>query len=162
MHIFQFFFLVDPHTYLYNTLCRSHNFPLSCLESGNIFQKKWLFGKIHFVILFWIRSTLHFKFWEKILLSKVIKYSNQIFFLLFYVSFYISRYHFLWLFTISFNIYLKKDYHKFFFEYIYQNLPPLKAEQPKSTKYDEIFLLMVLEYNRSYLVELPNLIQLAS
>ena len=84
------------------------------------------------------------------------------FFLLFYVSFYISRYHFLWLFTISFNIYLKKDYRKFFFEYIYQNLPPLKAEQPKSTKYDEIFLLMVLEYNRSYLVELPNLIQLAS
>ena len=81
LHIFQFFFLVDPHTYLYNTLCRSHNFPLSCLESGNIFQKKWLFGKIHFVILFWIRSTLHFKFWEKILLSKVIKYSNQIFFL---------------------------------------------------------------------------------
>ena len=90
MHIFQFFFLVDPHTYLYNTLCRSHNFPLSCLESGNIFQKKWLFGKIHFVILFWIRSTLHFKFWEKILLSKVIKYSNQIFFSCCFTSVFIS------------------------------------------------------------------------
>ena len=39
---------------------------------------------------------------------------------------------------------------------------PLKAEQPKSTRYDESFLLMFLEYNRSYLVELPNLIELGS
>ena len=49
-------FLTEPHTYLYNTLCTSHDFCLSCFESGHISQKIWLFGEIDFVILFWTRS----------------------------------------------------------------------------------------------------------
>ena len=39
LHIFQHFFLTEPHTYLYNTLCKSHGFLISCFESGIIFQK---------------------------------------------------------------------------------------------------------------------------
>ena len=49
-------FLTEPHTYLHNTLCKSHDFRLSYFESGHIFQKMWLFGEINFAILFWTRS----------------------------------------------------------------------------------------------------------
>ena len=38
LHIFLFFFK-EPHTYLCNTFCKSHAFPVSCFESGNTFQK---------------------------------------------------------------------------------------------------------------------------
>ena len=38
-HFFFFFFFKEPHTYLYNTFCKSHAFPVSCFESGNTFQK---------------------------------------------------------------------------------------------------------------------------
>ena len=58
LQIFNFFFLTEPHTYLYNTWRKSHGFLISCFKFGNIFQKMWLFGKIHFVILFWTRSYL--------------------------------------------------------------------------------------------------------
>ena len=37
LHIFQKKFLTEPHTYLYNTLCKSHGFLISYFESGNIF-----------------------------------------------------------------------------------------------------------------------------
>ena len=37
-------------------ICKSHDFLISCFESGHISLKRWLFGKIHFVILFWTRS----------------------------------------------------------------------------------------------------------
>ena len=56
LHIFVLFFLTEPHIYLYNTMCKSNGFLILCFESGNTFQKMWLFGKFHFVILFWIRS----------------------------------------------------------------------------------------------------------
>ena len=36
--------------------CKSHDFLISCFESGHIFQKMWLFGKINFVIPFWTKS----------------------------------------------------------------------------------------------------------
>ena len=62
LHIFVLFFLTEPHIYLYNTMCKSHGFHISCFESGNIFLKMWLFGKFHFVILLWIRS-LKIAFW---------------------------------------------------------------------------------------------------
>ena len=52
-----FLFLTEPHTYLYNTLCKSHDFLIFCFEPGSLFQKWWLFGKIHFVILLWTRSV---------------------------------------------------------------------------------------------------------
>ena len=38
------------------TICKSHDFLISCFESEHISLKRWLFGKIHFVILFWTRS----------------------------------------------------------------------------------------------------------
>ena len=46
------FFLKEGHAYLYNNLCKSHSSLISCFESGNIFKKMWIFGKIHFAILF--------------------------------------------------------------------------------------------------------------
>ena len=49
MHIFPKNFLTEPHTYLY------HDFLIFFFESGHIFQNMWLFGKVHFVIQFWIR-----------------------------------------------------------------------------------------------------------
>ena len=52
LHIFQNFFLAEPHTHLHNALCKSHDFLIFCFESWHTFQKLWLFGKIHFVILF--------------------------------------------------------------------------------------------------------------
>ena len=62
------------------------------------------------------------------------------FFLLFYINFY-SSYHFLWLFRISSNIYLKKDFHhKFsFFNGFTETPHPVNAEQLKSAKRDESF-----------------------
>ena len=36
---FNFFFLREPRTYLYNTLFISHDFLIFCFKSGNIFQK---------------------------------------------------------------------------------------------------------------------------
>ena len=39
LHIFQLFFLTEVHTYLYNTLGKSHGFLISYFESGNISQK---------------------------------------------------------------------------------------------------------------------------
>ena len=39
LHIFVLFFLTEPHIYLYNTMCKSHGFHISCFESGNIFLK---------------------------------------------------------------------------------------------------------------------------
>ena len=56
--IFQKNFLTEPHTCLYSTLCKSHDFLISCFQSGHIFSKVWLFGKIHFIILFWTRSLV--------------------------------------------------------------------------------------------------------
>ena len=53
---FSKIFLTEPHSYLYNILCKSHGFLISRFESGNIFLKMWLFRKIHLVILFWTRS----------------------------------------------------------------------------------------------------------
>ena len=48
LHIFLFsFFLTEPHIYLYNTLCKSHGFFMSCFESGNI-SKNVTFWKISF------------------------------------------------------------------------------------------------------------------
>ena len=52
LHIFDNFFLAEPHTHLHNTLCKSHDFLVFCFESWHIFQILWLFGKIHFAILF--------------------------------------------------------------------------------------------------------------
>ena len=103
---------------------------------------------------------LHFKFWEKVSLWKGIRCSYQFFcFLLFYMNFY-SSYYILCLFRISFNIYLKKYFcHNFFFNRFTKTPHPLKSEQSKSAKHDESFLLMFPKYNRSYLVELSNLIQ---
>ena len=43
---FQNLFLTEPHTCCYNTLHKSHDFLISCFESGHTFQK------INFVILF--------------------------------------------------------------------------------------------------------------
>ena len=37
----------EPHTYLYNTLHKSHDFFIYCFESRHIFQKMWLFEKNH-------------------------------------------------------------------------------------------------------------------
>ena len=61
--------------------------------------------------------------------------SYQFYFLQFYINFY-SSYHFLWLSRISFNIYLKKDFHhKFSFFNRFTKTPhPLNAEQLKSEK----------------------------
>ena len=56
LYIFRKNFLTELHTYLYNTLCRSHHFLVSCFDSGHIFQKMWLFWKIHFVIFLWKKS----------------------------------------------------------------------------------------------------------
>ena len=56
LHIFLKKFLTESHTYLHSTMSKSHDFLISCFESGRIFQKLWLFGKIHFVILFRTRS----------------------------------------------------------------------------------------------------------
>ena len=39
LDIFQNFFLTEPHTYLYNTMCKSHSFIISCFESGKTSQK---------------------------------------------------------------------------------------------------------------------------
>ena len=39
LHIFQLFFLTEVHTYLYNTLGKSHGFLICCFEYGNISQK---------------------------------------------------------------------------------------------------------------------------
>lgn len=57
-------FFTEPHTYLFNTLCKFHDFPIFYFESGHIFQKMWLSGKIHFAIFFeqdrarlWYRET---------------------------------------------------------------------------------------------------------
>ena len=36
--IFQKSFLTETHTYLCNTLFKSHDFLISCFESGHIFQ----------------------------------------------------------------------------------------------------------------------------
>ena len=53
LHIFQKIFLTELHTYLYKkTLFKSHDFLISCFESGHIFQEKVNFWKINFVILF--------------------------------------------------------------------------------------------------------------
>ena len=46
-HFSFFFFLTEPHIYLYNTLCKSHGFFMSCFESGNI-SKNVTFWKISF------------------------------------------------------------------------------------------------------------------
>ena len=43
-HIFQKYFVTEPHTYLCNTLCKSHDFRISCIESGHIFQRIQLFS----------------------------------------------------------------------------------------------------------------------
>ena len=52
LHIFlSFSFFTEPNSYLYNTMCTSHGFLISCFEFGNIFQKMWLLEKIHLVIL---------------------------------------------------------------------------------------------------------------
>ena len=96
--------------------------------------------------------------------KRYLRYSCQFFyFLLFCINFY-SSYYFLCLFGISFNIYLKKYFcHKFFFfNKFTKTLQPLNAELSKSAKHDESFFLMFLNYNRSYLAELPNLIQFSS
>ena len=63
--------------------------------------------------------------------------------MLFYISFY-NSYHFLWIFRISFNIYLKKGFHqKFSFFNRFTKTPhPLNAEQSKWAKRDESILLM--------------------
>ena len=62
------------------------------------------------------------------------------YFLLFYINFY-SNYHFLWLFRISFNIYLKKIFitNFPFFNGFTKTTHPLNAEQLKSAKCDESF-----------------------
>ena len=39
LHIFSKIFLTELYTYLYNTLCKSHDFLIPCFESGHIFQK---------------------------------------------------------------------------------------------------------------------------
>ena len=39
LHIFEKKILSEPHNYLYNTLCKSRDFLISCFESGHIFQK---------------------------------------------------------------------------------------------------------------------------
>ena len=59
-HIFQKKFLTKPHTYVNNTLCKSHDFLISCFESRQIFQEIQFFGKIHFVILFLTISQVKF------------------------------------------------------------------------------------------------------
>ena len=38
-HILKNFFLTEPHTYLCNTTGKSHDFLISCCESGHTFQK---------------------------------------------------------------------------------------------------------------------------
>ena len=38
-HILKKFFLTEPHTYLCNTTGKSHDFLISCCESGHTFQK---------------------------------------------------------------------------------------------------------------------------
>ena len=48
LYIFRKIFLTELHIYL----CKSHHFLVSCFDSGHIFQKMWLFWKIHFVIFF--------------------------------------------------------------------------------------------------------------
>ena len=48
-HIFQKFFFTEPHTHFYNTLCKSHDFLISCFESGHIFKK----------CAFWKNSCCH-------------------------------------------------------------------------------------------------------
>ena len=57
LHIFQNIFLTESHTYLYNALCKSHDFLICCFESWHIFEKMRIFWKITFVILFQIRSS---------------------------------------------------------------------------------------------------------
>ena len=86
------------------------------------------------------------------------------YFVLFYISFYISRYHFLWYFRILFKVFLRKDFrHKFSLFNGFTITPyPLDVEESKSARHFERFLLKLPKYNRSYLVDLPNLIHYVS
>ena len=61
LHILKIF-LTEPQTNWNNTLCKSHNFLISCFESGHTFQKMWLFRKINFVILFWLGSLCSLRY----------------------------------------------------------------------------------------------------
>ena len=49
LHIFQKMFLTQSHTYLYNTLCKSHDFLISYFESGHFSIK----------VTFWENSFRH-------------------------------------------------------------------------------------------------------
>ena len=49
----------EPHTYLYNTLCKSHDFLISCFESGNIFKKCNFLEK--FILSIFFKQDLFYK-----------------------------------------------------------------------------------------------------
>ena len=91
--------------------------------------------------------------------SYKIQLSGFFYFLLFYRNFY-SSYHFYDFLEFHSTFIWKKIFITDFpfFNGFTKTPHPLNAEQLKSAKRDESFLLMLFPY-RSYLVELPNLIQ---
>ena len=52
LHIFQQNFLTEPHTYLCNTLRKSHGFLKSCFEYGKISQKRVFLEKFILSLFF--------------------------------------------------------------------------------------------------------------